>query len=362
MTTASALSFRHGVLAWSASAADEQRFHRIQQWVLGTTVVLCAVLLLAPVREPDPAPAPAPPTRIAKLLLPPAAPLPVKPAAKPPAPPPQNAVAQKEAPIPVARPKPQPASVAAARNPVKGQAPGENLESARRIASGVGLLAMKDQIHQLSAAPVAVQLNAEIKPGPGVGAGSGPGVGAGTQAGVPTRAMITSTATRGSGGIATGAYSRDTGGGGLAGRATTLVEGSIGGGGGGGPGGGAGGGTAAGGDGSGVGKAGGALKRSGSGKASRSIEEIRLVFERHKGAIYALYNRALRDEPGLQGKVVLELRIAPSGEVIDCRVISSDLAAAELERKLTARVRSFEFGNKDVDTMVVSWPVDFLPS
>ena len=38
-----------------------------------------------------------------------------------------------------------------------------------------------------------------------------------------------------------------------------------------------------------------ALKRSGSGKASRSIEEIKLVFERNKGAIYAIYNRALAD-------------------------------------------------------------------
>ncbi len=59
------------------------------------------------------------------------------------------------------------------------------------------------------------------------------------------------------------------------------------------------------------------LNRSGSGKASRSIEEIKLVFERNKGAIYAIYNRALREDPSLQGKVVLELKISPSGEVID---------------------------------------------
>ncbi|WP_234413985.1 TonB family protein [Ideonella sp. A 288] len=104
------------------------------------------------------------------------------------------------------------------------------------------------------------------------------------------------------------------------------------------------------------------MQRSGSGKASRSIEDIKLVFDRHKGAIYALYNRALRDEPGLQGKVVLELRIAPSGEVADLRIVASELHAAELERKLLARIRQFDFGAKDVETMVVSWPVDFLPS
>jgi TonB family protein len=110
------------------------------------------------------------------------------------------------------------------------------------------------------------------------------------------------------------------------------------------------------------GGAGGSLQRAGNGKASRSIEEIKLVFERNKGAIYALYNRALREEPGLQGKVVLELKIAPSGEVLECRIASSELNAAELERKLLARIRQFEFGAKDVEQMVVTWPVDFLPS
>ena len=86
------------------------------------------------------------------------------------------------------------------------------------------------------------------------------------------------------------------------------------------------------------------------------------MFERHKGAIYALYNRALREEPSLQGKVVLELTIAPGGEVVACRIVASDLKAAELERKLLARVRQFDFGAKDVQTLVVNWPVDFLPS
>jgi TonB family protein len=104
------------------------------------------------------------------------------------------------------------------------------------------------------------------------------------------------------------------------------------------------------------------LQRSSSGKASRSIEEIRLVFERHKGAIYALYNRALREDPALQGKVVLELRIAPGGNVETVRIVSSELSAEDLEHKLVARIRQFDFGAKDVEPMLVSWPVDFLPS
>ena len=136
------------------------------------------------------------------------------------------------------------------------------------------------------------------------------------------------------------------------------MEGVAGGGGGGGPGGG--GGRIGSGNNS-VAK-GGTLQKGGSGRASRSIEEIKLVFERHKGAIYALYNRALRDEPALQGKVVLELKIAPSGQVEGLRIVSSELKAEELEKKLLARIRQFDFGAKDVDLMVVTWPVDFLPS
>ena len=83
--------------------------------------------------------------------------------------------------------------------------------------------------------------------------------------------------------------------------------------------------------------AGGTLQEGSSGKASRSIEEIKLVFERNKGAIYALYNRALRDEPSLQGKVVLELKIAPSGQVDGLRIVSSELKAEELEKKLNEK-------------------------
>jgi TonB family protein len=205
-----------------------------------------------------------------------------------------------------------------------------------------------------------VQLNKDVQPGPGVGSGVGPGVGAGQGPGVPTRSLITSNVAGGSGGINTAAYSRDTGGGGLAGRSTTLVEGVAGGRGGGGPGGTAHG-AAGGGGGQGAG-AGGTLQKGGSGKASRSIEEIKLVFERNKGAIYAIYNRALREEPALQGKVVLELKIAPAGQVTDLRIVSSELKSEDLERKLLARIRQFDFGAKDVDAITVTWPVDFLPS
>src|SRR5271170_3838588 len=54
----------------------------------------------------------------------------------------------------------------------------------------------------------------------------------------------------------------------------------------------------------------GTTRGGGSGKASRSADEIALVFTRNKGAIDAMYARALRDNPALEGKVVIELTIS----------------------------------------------------
>ena len=195
--------------------------------------------------------------------------------------------------------------------------PGE-IEGARRKAAGVGLLAMKDELAELRGAPVAVQLNQDIKPGPGVGQGVGVGVGAGNDAGLPDRALITSNATGGSGGINTAAYSRNTGGGGLAGRATTLVEGVAGGGGGGGPGGGGGGGKGGTGTGVGGGGAGGTLQgaaaarpRARSKRSSSSSSATRARSTPSTTARCATTRRC-------RARWCSKLKIAPSGEVIDC--------------------------------------------
>jgi TonB family protein len=104
-------------------------------------------------------------------------------------------------------------------------------------------------------------------------------------------------------------------------------------------------------------------QRSGkSAKAARTREEIELVFDKNKSAIYSLYSRALRENPALQGKVVLEVTIAPTGEVTECRVISSELGDPELERKLVARVKMFKFEDRDVAVMTTTKPIDFFPA
>jgi hypothetical protein len=376
------VSFRKRVLPWGGSGDDDVRFRRIAERVLGACAIFFLLMPWLPVRQPDRSQAPTVSAPMAKLLL-------AQDQPKPPPPPPVKAKAELpkpiEKPVAVNNKKPDPikpparrpdapakvalnkeAPVPEARVPVPNKPPGE-IDAARRKAAGIGLLAMKDDLQELHGAPMAVQL-APVKQGPGVGTGVGIGVGAGNEAGVPVRALITSNATNGSGGINTAAYSKNTGGGGLAGQATTMVEGVIGGGGGGGAGGGGargrgdGTGSGIGGGGGNGGGGGGNLTRGGSGKASRAIEDVRLVFERNKGAIYAIYNRALREEPALQGKVVLKLTIAPSGGVVDCRIESTELHKPDVESKLLARIRQFDFGAKDVNEMVVSYPLDFLPS
>ncbi len=106
----------------------------------------------------------------------------------------------------------------------------------------------------------------------------------------------------------------------------------------------------------------GATRAGGSGKASRSADEIALVFTKNKGAIDAMYARALRDNPALQGKVVLELTIAPSGDITAARIVSSDLGDKEFESKLLARIRLFKFDAKDVATLTATKPIDFFPA
>jgi len=105
-----------------------------------------------------------------------------------------------------------------------------------------------------------------------------------------------------------------------------------------------------------------ATRAGGSGKASRSADEIALVFTKNKGAIDAMYARALRDNPALQGKVVIELTIAPSGDITAVRIVSSELKDPEFENKLAARIRLFKFDAKDVAALTATKPIDFFPA
>ena len=91
------------------------------------------------------------------------------------------------------------------------------------------------------------------------------------------------------------------------------------------------------------------------------MESIRRVFEQHKGAIYAIYNRALRRDPEIRGKYVFHIVIEPDGSISSIALVSSELGNGKLEQKLLARIRVIDFGPDDVLATPVNYKFDFLP-
>lgn len=159
--------------------------------------------------------------------------------------------------------------------------------------------------------------------------------------GRPQRLMVTTSAPGSSGGINLSNISRDVGGGGqgIEGVALARVASSIGGG-----------------DGPDRPLAAGAA-------AGRTDEEIQIVFDRYKAALYRLYNRELRKDPTLRGQLVLRLTIEPDGSVSFCQLHSSDMDAPMLADQVVDRVRAFDFGAKeDIVAMTIIYPIDFLPA
>jgi len=326
VTATAAYFYRRFELPWDPAPEERERLKRIVRICLGILVVLSVVMpLLPPPERPLDVP-PAVPPRLAKLVLERAVP--------PPPPPPPVVEQLPEKPPEVVPEKPKPVQ----EKPVP--APDiDRTQAARKKAAQAGLLPFVDQLSdlrdQFEVTPD------KLKP---------PGNTAGTAEGPPRaeRSLVTSKAGTLSGGINTAAVSRGFGygTGNLDGHGTTQMEVPFGG--------------------SGAGAADGVadgVSRAGSGKKpSRTQEEIELVFDRNKAAIYALYNRALRDNPALMGKVVVQLTIAPTGEVTDCRVVSSELGDAELERKLVARIRMFRFEDKEVEAITTTKPIEFFPA
>lgn len=313
MTATTTTAFRVYDLPWTPSPADERRVRRVLGAAIGLFIGLGIIVPLLPERPRESVAPPPVPERVVEFLLERPKPVP-KPEPKVEVPQPKPEVVPM-----VERPRPVPAPVA--------EAPPQ--PDARKKAAASGLLALSDQLAELrdlevDRATPAQSLNA--------------GAGAKTRV---DRALLTARTGEGSGGIAVSKASSGFGGGstGLAGHATAKVASSA---------------DAA---------PAGDVQRSGkSSKASRTREEVELVFDRNKSAIYALYARALRDNPALQGKVVLEVTIAPTGEVTDCRVVSSDLGDADLERKLVARVKMFRFEARDVAPMTTTKPIEFFPA
>jgi len=94
----------------------------------------------------------------------------------------------------------------------------------------------------------------------------------------------------------------------------------------------------------------------------RTEMSIRRTLEANKSRLYALYNRALRRDPFLKGKVMFEIEIQPNGIISQVDIKSSGLNNSKLERQLTVILRSIRFSEEDVSVMTTIWAIEFLPN
>ena len=295
-------------LPWSPTAENEQRFRKITRNVLIVVLILGLIIPFLPMQDSSKMKPPEISDRVVKLLI----------EKKTPPPPPPPVVKEEPKPEPE---KPKPVETKPKPEPPKPDARKRAQQAAKVFDAfaelrDTSVVQKAENTRNLTAA-VNEQTRSE-------------------------RSLITSKVGVGSGGINTAALSRGYGGGtgALKGRETTQVTSNL-----------------ASADGRSE-----VHRTSGSDKGARSREEVELIFDRNKGAIYSIYSRALRTNPALQGKVVLQITIAPSGEVTACSVVSSELHDPDLESKLVARVKLFKFEARDVETITLTKPIDFFPA
>lgn len=361
---ASGLAAPNLALPWSSSLQDDVFYQRLVMALLAVFLVFGIVVPLLTIPVPERSQAEAIPPLLAKLVieqrkiqLPPKPKDVPKPeaieAAKPEAKPEPKPESPKPEPKPIVKPRTVPPKPAV-QQPTSAQVSQQQVQQARERAAQSGLMAMQSALAEMQ--QQSANVSNVVATAPVLQAGTpGDGGKVGSTANRVERSMITGKgAGSTSGGISTSGLSRDTGGsGGLAQRSTTQVTSPVAG-----MGGGPGGVAVAGGAAKGAATGGG---RSG-GNPARSDETIRAVLEQSKGSLYAIYNRSLRQDPTLAGKVLFELVIEPSGAVSSCRIVSSELGDSELERKLVARLKLLNFGAASVAQYKSRWEVNFLPS
>ena len=312
--------YREYELPWTTGRNQEKKYQRLLGIIFLITFALGIIWPFLPSPEPDLDEVIEIPPRIAQLLL----------EEKPlPPPPPPEPEPEEEEPEQEEEPEPEQVAEEPEPEPEPIPEPEPDLEEIAREQAQAAFMPFAEDLADLVDQDLLDKVQDDRELTASVG-----------EAERNERSMITSKVGAASGGINTASMSRNTGGTGIAARSTTKVDSPV----------------------AGIGPAGGARREGSSGKASRSREEIELVFDRNKGAIFALYNRALRADPTLEGKLVLRLTIAPTGEVTFCEVVSSELNNPEFERRLVQRVRMFRFESRSVEPVTTTKPIDFFPA
>lgn len=311
------LPFRATVMPWSRQGEDERLFRKILSIIIVFSMVFGGLIPL--LKQPkEKYVEVAVPERIAQLIK-------KKQEEKP--------VEQK--PVEKAADKKEEKAEKTASDETKPSA--TDIQKARKRAETKGVLAFKNNFADLMKDSSSSKMGAAARISGNASRSAGD---------APQRSIIVSQATGGSGGINTSALSRQSEGGAgqrMVGEGVKFShvesEASAGAGG------------------------GGARPLGKSGRPSRTDEEIQIVFDRYKSALYRIYNRELRNNPTLRGKMVLRIVIEPDGRVSACSVKSTDLASPALSADIVDRVLKFNFGPKDgVSAITILYPIDFLPA
>ncbi len=309
-------------LPWQSSAEDDERFQRILRRLLVAAVVLGLIVPFIPVPEPSREAQRELPPHLARVILeqePPPPPPEPEPEPEPqpepePAPEPEPEVEQPPEPPPAPEPEPEPPTQT-------------RIEQARETAARSGLLQHSDELAALRQSMDTRRLETPQL------------VRAETRAAEPRRDVLAEQTARDSGGIATGQLSREIAGGELEARDATRVEDA---------------------DEARAAREETARAQPGE-RPQRSDEQIRQVIDQHMGAIFSIYNRALRQDPTLQGKLLVRLVIDPSGAISEATIISSELNDPALEQRLLARILLITFPADNVAVTRVNYTFDFLP-
>ncbi len=327
-TEARDLPYRAQVMPWARGGEEDQRFHKSLAISMLYAVLIALLLRLVDLPIPEFSELIEVPERVAQLIrqereLPPPQPSieEQKPEEKQPDPDPEEPLLAEEQP-PEVDPEPM-------DEPVPAEV---QRQAAKQQVRTKGILAFRESFSSRAQSRPSAQLGSQARIG---NAGE-------AAVGRPERSMVTTQGPGSSGGINLAALSRDFGGGDgqqIGGVQLTRVASSIG--------------------------VDGGTDRplSGGYAASRTDEEIQIVFDRYKSALYRLYNRELRKDPTLRGQLVLRLTIEPDGSVSLCQLQSSDMHAPDLAQQVVARVQNFDFGAKeDIVAMTIIYPIDFLPA
>ena len=94
---------------------------------------------------------------------------------------------------------------------------------------------------------------------------------------------------------------------------------------------------------------------------SRSQSDIKKVMRRRLGGIKRCYEKRLKRNPDLRGKVVIRFVIHQGGKIIEVEVVENTTGDPELAACIRARVAAIRFGSTDGGETVVVYPFILAP-